>query len=412
MYTIIFNSSSGQHNFTVNSLHILVLNMNTSIKISQTGENRYSVRWLELHTVSNSVRQLSKQFKDISAVQHFAHQLPQSFEWCVSVTQFLSAQASVQQAAKMFKPDRINFPTPRKSLTKVIKSVCSDNITKKSIESIAWQIGFYLTTNTVPTLEPVCNISQFHQIIQAYGLIASSDIPIELIIQSAEIRELLLAGIVDACAAFNVIDNSFQITLPARSSSNFAEQIIFLAKSLGYSIVPTANPLNFAVTGPIHTLPTKFHSSLSKSCIESSKSNHFSFELLCLGRGEYFGFTVSGPNGRLLLWDFTVTHNTISCLALILAYQYAHNDPAVNQGNLVGKLIYCTRTVQEMDKVVEELKKLIKYREQYYRAQHETQLKALAAENPSVGSAYFTIIAPEPKVAHKANKIFSCAVNY
>ena len=48
---------------------------------------------------------------------------------------------------------------------------------------------------------------------------------------------------------------------------------------------------------------------------------------------------------------------TVSLLSLILSYQYHR------QGGK-GKLIYCTRTVQEMDKVVEELRRVMQYREQ------------------------------------------------
>jgi Rad3-related DNA helicase len=68
------------------------------------------------------------------------------------------------------------------------------------------------------------------------------------------------------------------------------------------------------------------------------------------------------------------TGKTVSLLSLITAYQYKHQD--------VGKLVYCTRTVQEvrltnrntlalmlferlqMDKVVDELRRVMKYREQ------------------------------------------------
>ena len=48
------------------------------------------------------------------------------------------------------------------------------------------------------------------------------------------------------------------------------------------------------------------------------------------------------------------TGKTASLLAIITAYQYAHPS--------VGKLVYCTRTVGEIDKVVLELKRLVKYR--------------------------------------------------
>lgn len=53
----------------------------------------------------------------------------------------------------------------------------------------------------------------------------------------------------------------------------------------------------------------------------------------------------------------TGTGKTITLLSLITSYQLAHPE--------VGKLIYCTRTVPEMEKVLAELKELVDYRDRY-----------------------------------------------
>ena len=50
----------------------------------------------------------------------------------------------------------------------------------------------------------------------------------------------------------------------------------------------------------------------------------------------------------------TGTGKTVALLSLILAYQWANKD--------MGKLIYCTRTVPEMEQVLDELKQLVKAR--------------------------------------------------
>ena len=54
----------------------------------------------------------------------------------------------------------------------------------------------------------------------------------------------------------------------------------------------------------------------------------------------------------------TGTGKTITLLSLITSYQLAHPE--------VGKLIYCTRTVPEMEKVLVELQELIDYRKAYF----------------------------------------------
>ncbi|KAL4423122.1 hypothetical protein ABPG77_004805 [Micractinium sp. CCAP 211/92] len=62
--------------------------------------------------------------------------------------------------------------------------------------------------------------------------------------------------------------------------------------------------------------------------------------------------------GHCLLEMPTGTGKTITLLSLITSYQLAHPE--------VGKLIYCTRTVPEMEKVLAELKELMHYRQRYF----------------------------------------------
>eukprot|EP00898_Chlorokybus_atmophyticus_P001467 jgi/Chlat1/2320/Chrsp17S00174 len=59
--------------------------------------------------------------------------------------------------------------------------------------------------------------------------------------------------------------------------------------------------------------------------------------------------------GHCLLEMPTGTGKTITLLSLITSYQLAHAE--------IGKLIYCTRTVPEMEKALEELRLLQKYQE-------------------------------------------------
>jgi DNA excision repair protein ERCC-2 len=55
----------------------------------------------------------------------------------------------------------------------------------------------------------------------------------------------------------------------------------------------------------------------------------------------------------------TGTGKTITLLSLITSYQLAHAE--------MGKLIYCTRTVPEMEKVLSELRELMDYRQKYFQ---------------------------------------------
>lgn len=62
-------------------------------------------------------------------------------------------------------------------------------------------------------------------------------------------------------------------------------------------------------------------------------------------------------NGHCMLEMPTGTGKTVSLLSLVIAYKHAHPT--------AGKLVYCTRTVPEMAKCVEELKRLMEYRTKY-----------------------------------------------
>ncbi|KAG7384456.1 General transcription and DNA repair factor IIH helicase subunit XPD [Phytophthora pseudosyringae] len=62
--------------------------------------------------------------------------------------------------------------------------------------------------------------------------------------------------------------------------------------------------------------------------------------------------------GHCMLEMPTGTGKTVSLLSLVLAYKHAHPT--------AGKLVYCTRTVPEMAKCVEEIKKLVQYRASHY----------------------------------------------
>jgi DNA excision repair protein ERCC-2 len=64
----------------------------------------------------------------------------------------------------------------------------------------------------------------------------------------------------------------------------------------------------------------------------------------------------------------TGTGKTITLLSLVTAYQLAHPE--------LGKLIYCTRTVPEMEKCLIELRELVEYRAKYLK-DSEKQIMAL-----------------------------------
>jgi DNA excision repair protein ERCC-2 len=82
----------------------------------------------------------------------------------------------------------------------------------------------------------------------------------------------------------------------------------------------------------------------------------FPYEFVYTEQFEYMRYlkqTLDAKGGAILEMP-TGTGKTVSLLALIVAYQEANPS--------CGKLIYCTRTVPEMVKAIEELKRVVAYR--------------------------------------------------
>lgn len=133
---------------------------------------------------------------------------------------------------------------------------------------------------------------------------------------SYENRSKLLAGLIDTDGYLN--RNCYYITT---KYCDLKENILFLARSLGfgaYSKIKHAKikSINFegdyyriTITGDLNKIPclVKRKQGNKRRQIKSVLRTGFSVEKL--GTGKYYGFTLDG-DGRFLLGDFTVTHNT------------------------------------------------------------------------------------------------------
>ena len=125
-------------------------------------------------------------------------------------------------------------------------------------------------------------------------------------------RLKLLAGIIDGDGFYDGKNIDFSCV-----SKVFAEDVCFLARSLGFAayIVERTtkadgkyfNSFRISISGDYSIIPSVRFKFSSRKQIKSVLRTGFKLE--SIGEGEYFGFELSG-NGRFLLGDFTVTHNT------------------------------------------------------------------------------------------------------
>ena len=138
--------------------------------------------------------------------------------------------------------------------------------------------------------------------LEKYGVMGRRRIPGEMMRGHVKIRAALLSGLVNA-AATEYSDTHFVIPL---CSVELAKDAQFLARSLGATASLSPSDDHILLVG--RTM--------------GNLDITYDFNIEAEGMGKYYGFTLDG-NHRFLLGDFTVAHNTTTCLALIIAAKLA-----------------------------------------------------------------------------------------
>lgn len=124
----------------------------------------------------------------------------------------------------------------------------------------------------------------------------------DYVVNSRLIRTKVLAGLLDSLDmaspnTWYVIDKTLNTTLT------------FLSRSLGLCVEQTGSKIR--ITGNFDDIELKNH-----AIISSYIKNCTQIEIIYQGKGDYYGFSITG-NRRFLLGDFTVTHNTLSMIGLL-----------------------------------------------------------------------------------------------
>ena len=145
-------------------------------------------------------------------------------------------------------------------------------------------------------------------------------IPSQYLTNSREKRLDLLAGLLDTDG---YLDNGYFEIIT--KYAGLRDDILFLARSLGFaayatSKVGTIKSLGFKgdywrilISGHINTIPTKIARKKAAPRLQKKDVLNTGFRVDAIGEGDYYGFTLDG-DGRFLLGDFTVTHNTTTLI--------------------------------------------------------------------------------------------------
>ena len=149
-------------------------------------------------------------------------------------------------------------------------------------------------------------------------------IPKEYLIDSVENRLQLLAGLIDSDGCLDKRGNlGFYNT-----DKVLVDTVVELCDSLGFrttvnkqvkeywseahSVMQTVEVFNVFIKGKRSEIPCRCPRKQAK---DSTQSLDYGFYVTPVGEGDYAGFTLDG-DGRLLLSDYTITHNTHMLVAM------------------------------------------------------------------------------------------------
>jgi superfamily II DNA or RNA helicase len=135
-------------------------------------------------------------------------------------------------------------------------------------------------------------------------------IPRAYLTSSRENRRELLAGLLDTDGYLH--HGFFEI---CQKRLGVAEGIAFLARSLGFRVTVREKIVEgevyqrINILGDLSTIPTRIQRKQAKPRRQKKNALRTGFKVVPDGEGIYRGITIEG-DGRFLLGDFTVTHNT------------------------------------------------------------------------------------------------------
>lgn len=166
--------------------------------------------------------------------------------------------------------------------------------------------------------------NKISEMLRKYNLLDNKKkfVPFNYKTNTRSIRLQVLAGLLDTDGFLNTVEHiggqHFEFV---NKSKQLAEDVVFLARSLGFhaSINKTVKGIKRTgftgtywrvyIGGDIHLIPTKIPRKQAKPHVFKRDPLLTGIKVKKLKRGKYYGFELDG-NGRFLLGDFTVTHNT------------------------------------------------------------------------------------------------------
>lgn len=174
------------------------------------------------------------------------------------------------------------------------------------------------------------------------ALMEGDCIPHSVLVAPREYRMQVLAGLIDTDGYVHC--GYCEISQKRRS---YADGIAFLARSLGFRVTMREKPVNgvvyyrMSILGDLSKIPTRIARKTASPRKQVKNALRTGFSVVPKGVGAYCGFELDG-DGRFLLGDFTVTHNTKLAAAIV--------DGARSKGN---RIAFVVPAIDLIDQTVE-----------------------------------------------------------
>ncbi len=328
MYEIV---SSNGDTFTVNSEHILCLQI-SNLKIKPNDfDNNYHCSYLDKETLSAKI----KMFDSVESGKKYLKLLfnkPEDKIVEISVKDYIKLDSNIKKNLFLYKSEVFFKFKPINFDPYILGLIIGNNFNVTSItlnnSSLVKKIIQILKSYNLTLVHIDKNIysissidtkldSSINLILQTYDF--ENIIPDILKYNDRNIRLKLLAGLIDSIGYLDS-DNIYKVI---HCNEKLVDAIVFIAQSLGFLTKKIINRLflykyNYSIHiyGDIHFIPVNI---VTNKIIKINKSSDlllFTFKINKKKIENYYGFTVDN-NNRYLLGNFIVTHNSCTSAHIV-----------------------------------------------------------------------------------------------
>jgi hypothetical protein len=299
--------------YTVNSEHILCLKpTRLGVKFVKTQKLQYSAAYINIKTGTIN----GKSFKTKEEGNVFLDTIhTPDYIYEVAVKDYINLSFSSRNNLKSY---RVGVDFPKKTVTfdpYIIGLWLGDGSQRDPV----------ITSQDATIFTGKVGDNALIEALNKYKLINNKHIPQDYKVNSREVRLQVLAGLIDSDGTTD--SKGYEIT---QKNKTLAEDILFLARSLGYAAYikeclkswtykgekKTGTYHRITISGnTVHEVPVKVPRKKLEPRTQIKDTAVSGITVQHIGKGNYYGFTLDG-NNRYLLGDFTVTHNTCSSIAI------------------------------------------------------------------------------------------------